>query len=146
FDLADAGEVLVHLVPVGDADLRLEPLRVFANQIEHALTSGPLAARASLVGRAEQPVKEMARGDFLARGGRFAPPRDAVGIGAAIARVARAGEPPRLAADLEGGELGRRSQVLGRNLVDRDAGADILAVGLHRVTTGKEGRRAAGMV
>ncbi len=138
-DVADRGEVFIEPQVVVAREVRLEAARLVHDEVEHAL---PIAITANAVGvgaTAEQPFKNEPRVVDLGdrRGGR--PPGNRRRVDAAITRVAVAGHGARIAADLQRGEPGLMADTGGGCLIDRDAGADVSAVGLARLATGQEG-------
>ena len=95
---------------------------------------------------AEQALEDRPRVGLgrLRRG--LAAPRQAVGVGAAVARVAVADDARVLAAQLDRAEPRLRADLAGRDLVDRDAVLDVGAGGLAAVDAGQEHRAGTGVV
>ena len=145
-DLAHAAQVLVELAPVRGPELARERLRAAQHHVEDAPAVGqaPRARRGverDVVG-AEQPLERHARVRLRRHRGRVRAPRDAVGVGAAVARVAVADGARLLAAELKRGEPGLVAHRPRRHLVDRDAVVDVRTGGLARVDARQV--RAAG--
>src|SRR6202022_4474311 len=95
------------------------------------------------VALAEKEFEHRPRIDFdRQRRGRSAP-GERVGVRAAVARVAAAREKRLLEADLERGELGVLAQMPGGDLIRRDAGSNVGALGFLRVDAGEPCRARA---
>ena len=95
---------------------------------------------------AEQALEDGARVARHGQRGGGAAPAQGVGVDAAVARVARSGPIRRLERELERGELRFASQRAGRDLIHRDAGADVVALGLLRMYAGQKRAGRARMV
>ena len=143
-DLPDRVEVLVHLAPVGRAEAGDELARALAHDVQDALAlpgpPGPAFRGQGHVVDAEEPLEDRAgiRLGRHGRGGRA--PRDAVGVGAAVARVAVADGARLFAAQLQRRQAGLRADGLGRDLVRRDAVLDVRARRLPGMDAGQEAR------
>ena len=150
-DLPHAGEVLIQLAAVGGAE-RLAWSRRASSPTKSRMLLRRRSARArsapaSLAGRAaEEPVEDQPGIDLLGDGRRLAPPREIGLVGAAIAVVAFAGVPAPFAADLQRGERGSPPDGLGGQLVDRDPGPEVGAVGLAGVAARQEAGHGPGVV
>ena len=149
-DVAHRAHVLVELLLVVSAQLAVQPTGVLEHEVEHAgtagLTPGLGLGRLVVVAAGEQAI-EGQLGIHLGRhrrGGRA--PRHVEGIGAAVARVALAGQLTPVGAQLEAGKAGLVAHLLGGPLVDRDAHPKVGSLRLSRLAGGQEGRRGAGVV
>ncbi len=99
--LAHRFQVLVELAHIGGAELALERLGILQRRIEDALAialalGGGLGILAGLA-PSKEPLEDQLRVDLFGVGRRFAAPGDVRGISTAIAAVAAAGLPARLA-------------------------------------------------
>ena len=142
FDLADRFEVLLELVLVGGTELRLEPLGIVADQVEHRLVIGRLLLAALRAG-AEQAVEGDPRVDLAGQrdGGGF--PGNVGRVEAGVVDVGIDAGGDRFGAEFERGQLGPLADLLGGDLVHRDAaGRDVGAGGLG---DGGAGQPAAGL-
>ncbi len=93
---------------------------------------------------AEQPLEHVARiGRNGQRHGRVQP-GNAIGISTAVTDVAAAEQAGRIDAKLQRTELRRLADMLGIDLVDRNAAADVRALGLPDMDPGEEGRAGNG--
>ncbi len=133
-------------VPRSAAHLR----RALVDEIEDAAAISQ-AARPSLrrdarVDVAKQAFEDQARVGFRGHRRRRAAPRQAVGVRARIPRVAVADGPRVVAPEFERTEPRVLADVLGRDLVDRDAVLDVGTGGLARVHASQVGRGGTGMV
>ena len=104
------------------------------------------ASGARLVSSAEQALEHQARVGLGRHRRRRAAPGEAVGVGAAVARVAVADHARVLAAELERGEPRLPADLLRGDLIDRDAVLDVGAGGLARMDAGQERRAGARVV
>ena len=147
--LAHRGQVLVQLGPVARAQPDVQPVRLAAHQVEHALAvhagpwwppmdrrargpgcrpgagAGRWGARAQAAG--EQAVEQRPRVGLLGHEAGGPGPRDVVQVGAAVPVLAVAGGAARADAHLQRGQPGVLLDVVGDHLVDRDAVLDVLA-------------------
>ena len=150
FELAHAGEVLIELAAVGGAQRLTELSGILADEVEDALVVSIVLGRvfaAVTFGRAaEEPIEDQAGIDLLGDGRGFAAPRKVRLISTTVTVVAFAGVLAPLAADLEGREPGHMADPLGGRLVDGDAGAEVGAVGLPRMTPGQKAGHGAGVI
>src|SRR5262249_37196133 len=144
-DVADAGEVLVQLALIGDAQLVPQGAGIFLYEVEDGLLVqvAMIAARAA---GAEEAIEDGAGVDFLVVGGGLAAPGEVVGVSAAVAGVTRAGIAATLTTDLQRGEASVLADLLGGHLIDGDANLDIGPGRLARLATGQEGGHCPGMV
>ena len=148
-DVAHRVEVLVQLHLVAGAQLFAQPRRLGRHHVEQAAVVPPGGQPGRGVGGAagaEQPLEDGARVAGHRQRGRGAAPAQGVGVGAAIAGVARPGPVGRLQRQLERGELRLLAEHAGRDLVHRDAGPDVVPFGLLRVHAGQEGAGRARVV
>ena len=145
--LADAGEVLVQLLPVGAAQPVVQAPGVFQDGVEHA---GPQAVPLEAVGVVgpvgEEALEDEPGVDLGRQGGGRRSPGDRVLVDARIAAVAVAGAAVALDAELQRGQPGVVAEPAGGDLVGRDAGPEVGPGGLPRLAAGQEGRRGAGVV
>ena len=94
----------------------------------------------------EQALEDGAGVDLRRHGGCGAAPGDAVGVGAAIARIAVSDGARVLAAQFQRGEPRFGGESAGRDLIRRNAVMDVGAAGLFAVDARQEGGSGAGMV
>ena len=94
---------------------------------------------------AEQPLEDDPRVVFHRQRRRRAAPGDGIGVGAAEAGVARAGEVAPSSASSSDASWVCSAELLRSNLIDRDAGLDLGRVGSLRLNAGQEPRRRARM-
>ena len=98
------------------------------------------------VERAEQPLEDQPRIGLRRHRRRRAAPREAVGVGAAVARIAVADRPRVVAPELERRQTVWSARVRGGDLIDGDAVLDVAArrllAGARR--SGSRRRRARG--
>ena len=132
-ELADAGQILVELAPVGGAEPVLQPLGVCQDRVDDALVVGK-APRALLGGRlrvvaGEHEIEDRARAHHLRHRATAPGPGDIAGVGAAVAAVAAAGARASVGAELERGEAGLGAECRCRHLVHRDSVVDLLRLG-----------------
>ena len=128
---------------------RLEAVDIARDVIENAALLLQRARRAagSVLSPSPNRRSNTARGfGSIGSGVVGAAPGNRVGVRAAIAGVAAAGEARRVEADLERGELRALAELLGRDLVDRNAGVDVRAFGLLGVDAGEPGGARARVV
>ncbi len=149
-DLAHAFQVFVELALVVSAEFAFQRVGVLGDEIEDALVV-TIAPQAVLVGvalvrAAEEALEDQPWVDLLGHRRRFGAPRQVVGIGAAVAGVARAGAPDLFATDLQRREARGLADLGGGDLIDRDADLDVCAAGLLGLTAGEEGGHGAGVV
>lgn len=108
FQLADARKILVELFAVADSDVRLQPLRLIANRVEHALT---IFQSPSLSLDLVRPPLQKQFGEHARR--------------PTLRRHRRSAVSPRqtkpLARQRQGGESRLAVQVFGRELIQRNA-------------------------
>ena len=121
-------QVLVELPPVGGPERRLQLLGVAGDEVEDAAA----VARAPIhfLGAedhagAEQPLEQHARIEDRRQRLGLAAPRQVVGVGAGVARIAVAGLPRVVHAELERGEARLVTDLVGDDLVAGDAGLDV---------------------
>ena len=141
-DLPDSREVLLNLAAVRRSESSNELPRVLAHQVKDALA----VARApgagfriqAEVGRAEQTLEGHPWVDLRRHGRRGRAPGDAVGVGAAVARIAVAHRARVFTAQLNRWEAGLDSHLLRGDLVRRDARVDVGAGCLLAVNAGQE--------
>ena len=141
-DIACRFQIFVELVPVGRTQVPRQPARIVQHEIQDARLPPELRRAARGVERvavAEQSLEHVARVDRdRQRDGRV-PPRDAVGIGAAIVDVATAEQAGLVDPQLQRRQWRRLAQRLREHLVHRDAAADVAPLRLADVDAGQEG-------
>ena len=147
---ANGGEIFVEFVPVGIAEFRLQPAGVFGHEVEDALVV-EIAFCAVLFGFpfdavGEKPVEDQARINLRRHRRRFGFPGEIELIGATVARIAFAGDAALVTAQFERGQARESADFFSGNLVHRNAGLDIRALGLARLTAGEEGGGGPGVV
>ena len=111
----------------------LQAIDVAGDVVEDAallLERGETGLSVGGIAVAEEALEEGARVGLHGQRRGVAAPGDGVGICAAIAGIAAAGEARRVEADLERAELGALAECLGGDLVHRDAGVNAGAFGL----------------
>ena len=144
------GQILVELAPVVAAQRVLETLGIAEHEIQDALPILGLALTLCgillVVCRAEHPLENRAGPDFRRIRSVLGPPGNAVAVGAAVAVVAVAALNAFFASQFERREPRLALEVLGGDLIHRDAGLDVLAVGLLRMDAGQIRRAGAAMV
>src|SRR5205807_10182163 len=115
---------------------------VLGDEVEDtlAIAFAAFAGRGGLggVGAGKEPVEDQLRVDLLGLRRRLAAPGDVRRVGATVARVAVAGGPARLAADLQRRESRSLANLLGGKLVNRGADLDVGAGGLARLAASQE--------
>ena len=122
---------------------------VFADVIEnaalllHALQAG---RRIGAFAVAEQALEHRARIDFhgIRRGGSA--PGNRIGVGATVAGVAAAGQARLFEADFERCQLRVLAEFLGGDLIRRNPGVDVRALGLLGMHAGEPGGAGARVV
>ena len=131
-------------------ELLLQRRGVLQNEVENRVVvlRPKRAALGGLrvVGGPEEPLEDGARVGFLGYGRRGRAPGDGVRVGAGVARVAVARKAAALAPDLQAREAGQVADLIGRELIRRDARANPGAARLDRVAAGEPGRRRPGVV
>ena len=148
-DVAHRAQVLVELDPVARAQVLAEPRHLGRHHVEQAAVVPPGGEPRRGVGGAagaEQPLEDGAGVAGHRQRRRGAAPAQGVGVGAAVAGVARPRPVRRLERELERRELGLLPEHAGRDLVHRDAGPDVVPLGLLRVHAGEERAGRAGVV
>ena len=144
FDLAHREEVLVQLAPVRRAQRPAQAAGVSQHDVEDAAVVAPLPGADGRIPLdvlgAKEALERGPRAGFERHRRRGGPPRDAVAVGATVAAVAVAAQQTRLAAELERAEARLAAEVPRRDLVGRDPGVDVGAVGLPRVDAGEVAR------
>ena len=149
-DVADGGEVLVEFLFVGGAELALEGLGVFEDEVEDALVVEFALGAGGVFFGAVAAGEEALEGELgVALGGEgrgFAFPGQVELIGTGIAAVAVAGAAGFVAAEFEGGKAGELAEVFGGDLVDGNAVADVGAGGFAGLDAGEEAGVSAGVV
>ena len=137
--LAHGGEILVELALVVGAEADVELTEVVAHGVEDRLTLGVATLTLEVGAGAEEAFEDQLRVHFLRHrlGGRA--PGDVGLVDAGVTRVATAGQLAGFGADLEGGEARAVADAGRGELVGRDTGADVGAVGLTRLGAGEEG-------
>src|SRR4051794_40487029 len=131
-DVADRFQVLGELRAVALAETRLEPVDIAGDVIEDAALLFQIGqARRGVSGIAitEEALEERAGVRLHRERGRPSAPGNRVGVRAAITGIAAARETGRVKAYLERGELGLFTELLCRNLIDRDSRVDARAFG-----------------
>ena len=145
--LADAGEILVQLLPVGAAQAAVQAPCIVQDGVEHAGPEPiPLEAVGVVGPLGEQTIEDQPGIDLgrQRRSGRA--PGHGVLVDAGIAAVAVAGPAVPFDAELQRGEPGAIAEPAGGDLVGRDAGPEVGPGGLPRLAAGQERRRGAGVV
>ena len=128
FDLANRREIFLELAAVGRPERRLQLLRVAGDEVQDAAAVACAAVHvfgAQDHAGTEQALEQHARVEHRRQRLRLAAPRQVVGIGAGIARVAVAGLARVVHAELERGEAGFVTDLVGDDLVAGDAGLDV---------------------
>ena len=148
-DIADGIEVLGELAAVALADLGFQAVDAARDVVENAallFEHGGAGRGIGALAIAEEALEHDARIDFdgQRRGGTA--PGDGVGVGAAIAGIAAAGERGAFEAEFERGELGALAEFAGGDLVGGDAGVDADAFGLLGVDAGEPGGAFARVI
>ncbi len=149
FDVADGFEILAELGAVALADLGFQAIDAAGNVIEDAallLEHGQAGGRVGAVAIAEEAFEDGARIDFHGQRRGGAAPGDGVGVGAAIAGIAAAGQRRTFEAEFERGELRGLAEFARGDLVGGDARVDADAFGLLGVDAGQPGGAFAGVV
>ena len=144
--LADRGEVFVQLALVVGAEADVQFAKVFAHQIEDRLALRIATLAFEVRTRAEEAIKDQLRVHFLRHRLRGRAPGDIGLVDAGVARVAAPGELAGFGTDFEGSEARTVTDAGGRELVGRDTGADVGAVGLARLGAREEGGHRARVV
>ncbi len=150
FDFAHAAEVLFELLTVARGEVTFELFGVVADKVEdgsllilaalHAFV--PLAGRAS----AKQPLKQQSRVRFGRHGRARRTPGEVVLVRARITRIAVAAFAHGVAGEFERWKTRDVADLLGRHLVDGDAGFDVGPGGLAHADPGQERAAGASMV
>ena len=146
FHLAHRREVFVELALVVGAEAHVELAEIFAHRVEDRLALRVATLALQVGARAEEPLEDQLRVHFLGHRLRGRAPGDVGLVDAGVARVAAAGQLAGFGADLEGGQARAVAEAGRGELVGRDAGADVGAVGLAGLGAGEEGRHRAGVV
>ena len=147
-DVADGLEIFLELVFVAAAKRHAQPRETGGDIVEHAflvLEPGQASGSIRAVAIPEQPLEDGPWIDLgRQRAGRSAPRHGHVR--ARVAGVAVTGERLRLQPELERGQLGVLSELLGRDLIGGDPEVEIGAAGLVRMDAGEERRGRARVV
>ena len=144
-----ASRYCVSFAAVGRPEPPLQPLHFLDERIEDAaivLDAREARRLRRVVAVAEQPLEHRARLVLHRQRRRRVAPRQRVGVGAAVAGLARADQLVRVEAQLERRQLRVLAERLRGDLVHRHAGADVGAFGLLRVHAGEERRRGAHVI
>ena len=145
-DVTNGVEVLRQLAGVGRPEPPAQPLHFVDERIQDAAIvpdPGETRRPGRVVAVAEQALEHRARLVLHRQRRRRVAPRQRVGIGAAVAGLARADQLVRIEAQLQRGQLRVLAERLRGKLIHRHAGANVGAFGLLRVNAGEEcGRRA----
>ena len=127
--------------------LPLQVAGVLADEVEDALAAGVALGPVGVLAGAEEALEDEPRVDLLGQRRRRRAPGDGRGVGAASSRESQL---PAIAPGSQpsssDGEPGLVADAGGGDLVDRDAGADVGAVGLARLAAGQERGQGAGVV
>src|SRR5580658_1107205 len=146
FDFADAGQVFVELAPVRRAELGFQTVSFPQDPVENAgiAPAGRGAdGRVGILGP-EEGFENGARVDLgrSRRGGRA--PGDVVAVDATVAGIANAHHPSVFTGQLQRGNARARAELPRRDLIHRNAGADVGAtrfVDVHTSEIGGSGAR-----
>ena len=140
-DVADRFRVLVELAAVAGTERFAQPRELVGNGVEDgAVLLHPRQPRRCVRGAAapEQPLEDHPRVVLHRQRGGLAQPVQGVGVDATIAGVAGSERLLRVERQLERGELGLLLEHARRDLIHRNAGADIGARRLLRMDAGQE--------
>ena len=127
-NLADGGEVFIQLAAVAGPEPAFQRVGGIVDEIEDAAAIDSLALlgfRREDYAVAEQALKEIARIESWRQGYGFAFPCQIVGIRAGVTGITIAGLTAVFHADLDRRKAHFRADLIGNNLVERDAGVDI---------------------
>ncbi len=145
-DVANRVHVIAELAAIARAEARLEMRDFLPHRIENAavfLNACDARPRVGALAVAEQPLEHRARIDFHRHRRGRRTPRNRVGVGAAIARVAVAHQTRRFERQLQRRQLGLLAKLARRDLIDRNTRANVDPFSLLRMYAGQEcGARA----
>ena len=147
--VADRVEILGDLQLIGRTELGLQAFAFFVTE-SRMLRSCLMRCRrtaGSVLSESPNRRSNTTRGRFsIGIGVRRRAPADGVHIGAGISGFALAQELGRIHAEFERGELVLAADLLRGDLVHRDAGQRVRALGLPRMHAGEIARAGAGMI
>ena len=142
-DVAHRVEVLAELVAVAGAEVAAKLRHLVGHRVEEAavlLDAGEPGRGVGAPGVAEQPLEDGPRVGLHGQRGRRAAPADGVGVGAGVAAPAGTHVVARLEGELERRELGVPARLPRHELVHRDPGPELRALGAPGGHAGQEAR------